>query len=380
MSKPVFVLGTSMSNVLIKLNDLSGKIRNNSVRIQRGIERVLSRGWFVAGPELEAFEMSFASYLGAQHCLGVGNGTDAIELGLKAMGVRRGDVVATVANASMYTCTALQAIGAEPHFMDVEMATHVVSLNEVEKAIASGVKAVVGTHLYGLAMPEIKKIASLCRENQVLLFEDCAQAHGARVDGRCVGTFGDAAAFSFYPTKNLGSLGDGGAVVTSSEEIAHRLKSIRQYGWTSKYQVEHVGGRNSRLDEIQAAILNEFLPELDGLNEMRRSIASRYSRSIKHEKITVPTILDERFVAHLYVIQTSARDLLRAHLKLHGIQTEIHYPIPDYRQPVFDAKFKALSLQNTEQLSKTILTLPCYPEMPDADVDRVIDAIKGWAP
>jgi aminotransferase EvaB len=363
---------------MLSINDLSAHLHAYQNQLMTAANRVIESGWVVLGPNVKQFEVAFARYLGASHCISLGNGTDAIELALKALGVERGDCVATVANAGMYTSTALLAIGAEPLYMDVDQQSRNVTINEVSKAIDAGVKAVVVTHLYGLAVPQIREIATLCNSRGVRLLEDCAQAHGAKVAGQRAGTFGDAASFSFYPTKNLGALGDGGAVVTNTPEIAEQVSRLRQYGWTSKYRVEHAGARNSRLDEMQAAFLSVFLPDLDTANERRRSIATQYSQAICHPDVQVPIIYGDDYVAHLYVIQSARRDALRVHLQANDIGTDIHYPIPDYRQPVFGRRYASVFLQNTERLSDEILTLPCYPEMTDKQIGLVIDAVNAW--
>lgn len=360
------------------INNLASRINANRPKIDEAINQVLSSGWLVLGPSVRQFEESFADYLGAGYCISLANGTDAIELALKALGVDRGDKVATAANAGMYTSTALLAIGAEPLYLDVHVDSGNVTLREVRQAIDAGVKAIVVTHLYGLAIPEIQEMAALCKSRNVRLLEDCAQAHGAKVAGQRAGTFGDAASFSFYPTKNLGALGDGGAVVTNNPEIAEEVLRLRQYGWTSKYKVEIGGARNSRLDEIQAAILSVFLPSLDVANARRRDIATRYSQAICHPEVQVPAVYGNDYVAHLYVIRTARRDALRAHLQACDIGNDIHYPIPDYRQPVFGARFATIHLPNTERLADEILTLPCYPEMTDEQVEQVIDAVNRW--
>jgi dTDP-4-amino-4,6-dideoxygalactose transaminase len=212
----------------------------------------------------------------------------------------------------------------------------------------------------------------------VPLLEDCAQAHGAQVNGKRVGTFGDAASFSFYPTKNLGALGDGGAVVTNSPSLAEKVGLLRQYGWTAKYSVEAPGARNSRLVEMQAAILSAFLPHLDDANARRREISARYSTLIRHPHIALPQKGGADYVAHLYVIRSRQRDGLREHLSQLNIASDIHYPIPDYRQPVFGERYIKICLQNTECLAREILTLPCYPEMSDEEVDCVVAAVNGW--
>jgi dTDP-3-amino-2,3,6-trideoxy-4-keto-D-glucose/dTDP-3-amino-3,4,6-trideoxy-alpha-D-glucose/dTDP-2,6-dideoxy-D-kanosamine transaminase len=362
------------------INDLSLRIGANEQAIHAAINNVLASGWLVLGPNVKKFETSFAEYLGADYCVSVANGTDAIELALLALNVNSGDHVATVANAGMYTTTALLAIGAEPFFLDVDLVTRNTTLNEVVRAVNSGVKAVVVTHLYGLATPEIRRIGQYCDQKGVKLLEDCAQAHGAKVEGQCVGTFGDASSFSFYPTKNLGALGDGGAVVTNRADIAERVARLRQYGWTDKYRVEFIGARNSRLDELQAAILTFFLPELDTHNSRRRSIAKRYSMRINHPDVVLPELMSQEYVGHLYVIRSSMRDSLRSHLKSLDITSDVHYPIPDHRQPVFGQRFSHVRLPNTEQLTTEILTLPCYPELTETQVEEVIAGVNSWRP
>lgn len=362
-----------------QINDLSARIGMCETQIRVCIDRVLASGWLVLGPEVKHFEQMFASYLNINHCVSLANGTDAIELALKAMGVTQGVRVATVANAGMYTTTALLAIGAEPFFMDVDPESKGATLGEVIRAIKAGVKAVVVTHLYGQAVPEIEQIAEYCSMKAVPLLEDCAQAHGARVNDKCVGTFGDAGSFSFYPTKNLGALGDGGAVVTQNAGLAEKVVALRQYGWKEKYKVEVSGARNSRLDELQAAILGGLLPSLDESNNLRRKIARRYSTLIKHPQITVPEVNGANYVAHLYVICCEQREALRKHLRSQGIATEIHYPVPDHHQPVFGNRFAEITLSNTEHLASAVLTLPCYPELATEQVDRISAAVNGWA-
>jgi dTDP-4-amino-4,6-dideoxygalactose transaminase len=348
--------------------------------LDAAIHRVVSSGWFVLGPEVERFEQSFASYLGANHCVGVANGTDAIELALKAVGVGPGQRVATVSNAGMYTSCALLSIGAEPYFMDVRLDSRCTTLPEVVRAIDLGVSTVVVTHLYGLACPEIHQISEICRQSNVPLLEDCAQAHGATVYGKRVGTFGDAACFSFYPTKNLGALGDGGAIVTNRRALAESLRMLRQYGWESKYRVSLAGGRNSRLDEMQAAILSALLPLLDDENGHRRVIAARYATEISNPYVFLPGHSGQEYVAHLYVIRTQKRDSLQKHLKKSGIVSDIHYPIPDHHQTVFQDIYAGSTLKNTEKLSREILTLPLYPEMTERQAAHVINVINAWQP
>ena len=360
------------------INNLSAHVSNYRTGIDAAIKRVLDRSWLVLGPEVEAFEKLFANYIEVSYCRSVANGTDALELALRAVGVQAGDKVATVANAGMYTSTALLAIGGAPIFMDVDLVTQVVMPNEVERALQQGAKAIVVTHLYGQAQTDIAAIAAKCRAEGVALVEDCAQAHGARVNGKRVGSFGDAGCFSFYPTKNLGALGDGGAVVCHDAELAEKVCRLRQYGWSAKYQVELAGARNSRLDEIQAATLSEFLPHLDSWNARRRQISSQYSTRITHPDVILPPAAGEDYVAHLYVARSPKRDMLREHLRKQDIATDVHYPIPDHRQPLFGGRFFDVRLPNTEKLAQEVLTLPCYPEMTQDDVERVINAVNDW--
>lgn len=358
------------------INDLSKKILNQRKLIDRAIARVLNGSWLILGPEVELFEKSFAEYVGVQYCRTVANGTDALELAIRALGVSPGDRVATVANAGFYTSTALLAIGASPLYMDVDLDTHLVLDAEVERAIRDGAKVIVITHLYGRAVSNLEKIINLCNEAGVKVVEDCAQAHGAKVDGIMVGGWGDVGCFSFYPTKNLGALGDGGAVVTKDNELANKISRLRQYGWSSKYQVKLSGAKNSRLDEMQAAILSEFLPLLNGWNDQRRRVAKMYAEGIKNTSLILPNAEDEGYVAHLYVVRSASRDALKKYLKEKNISTDIHYPICDYRQPIFNDKYKNLALPNTEKLMDEVLTLPCYPELTDDEVKEVIRVIN----
>lgn len=362
----------------VPLNDLSTRIHNHETQLKDALNRVLQSGWVVLGEELLDFEKSFARYLGVKYCIGVANGTDAIELGLRALGVKAGDLVATVANAGGYATSAILAIGAIPFYMDVNPTTKNVPLHEVQRAALESCRAIVVTHLYGLAVEEIDEIARFCKGQGIPLLEDCAQAHGARRNGKYVGSFGDVASFSFYPTKNLGALGDGGAVVTSSDSIAERLAALRQYGWAQKYCIELPGGRNSRLDEMQAAVLKVFLPYLEEANNKRRQIAVAYQQGIQHPQVMLPVVGADDNVAHLFVIQTAQRQSLRAHLASCGVGSDIHYPVPDHRQPFLGQQFALTVLPHTEKLADEVLSLPCYPEMTQQQVKHVIESVNSW--
>ena len=337
---------------------------------QSCVSNVCSRNWYILGEEVLNFEAEFAAYNGTRHCVSVANGTDALILALKAVGVRQGDKVVLVANAGFYGSTAMHAVGAEPLYVDVSLISRNMDPSELTKTLEStSVSAVVVTHLYGQAA-DIEAIVAVCDKHNVPLIEDCAQAHGAVVNEQQVGSFGTVGCFSFYPTKNLGAIGDGGALITNQESVANNLRQLRQYGWDKKYRVAISGGQNSRLDEIQAAILRRKLTLLDGWNEERRQVARAYTAALT-EYVETPTIT-ESSVAHLYVIQSDKRDLLKEHLASTGIATDIHYPIPDHQQPAYGAN---IILPNTEYLARTCLSLPCYPGMPQQHVDRVIEQV-----
>lgn len=367
-------------NALIPL--FSAAAVNADPHIAKAIHRVLERHWYVLGEEVVGFEAEFAHYIGTRHCISVANGTDALQLALRALGVKSGDYVVTAANAGFYASTAIHAIGAIPVYVDVEEATLTLSPVALEQVLFShSPAAVVVTHLYG-QMADISRIVALCQLIGVAVVEDCAQAHGAQIIangvGRKAGTWGDVATFSFYPTKNLGALGDGGAVVTSSDALAGRVRALRQYGWAEKYQVEVPGGCNSRLDEIQAAILRVKLPYLNKNNVLRRRIAERYNAAFESLPLDCPPCVAEDCVAHLYVVRTPRRDALRVHLKALGIASDIHYPIPDHWQKGYPCTQQTYPLTVTEGASASVLSLPCYPGLPDEAVDRVIAAVVSF--
>jgi len=365
--------------VQILINDLKRHSASTGSALTDRLLSVVDSGWYVMGHECTSFEKAFANYIGADFCIGVGNGTDALEIGLRAIGVERGSKVATVANAGMYSVIAMMAIGAEPVFVDVDGRNQLMDLDHLRQRFTQDrIDAVVVTHLFGL-MHDMDAVLRMCEEAKIPVLEDCAQAHGARREGYKAGSRGQVSTFSFYPTKNLGAMGDGGAVVTSDPAIAERLRLLRQYGWTSKYHSVIPNARNTRLDELQAAILNVKLPYLDGWNERRREIAARYTAKINHPLITCPPQRGDEYVAHLYVIQCEDRASLRRHLANAEISTDVHYPIPDYRQPCLEGGTgPALSLPVTEHLAQRNLTLPCFPELSDDEVNFIIDQVNAW--
>lgn len=350
---------------------------NKSLDFLGAVKKVIDRHWYVLGEEVTGFESEFANYVGVDHCVSMANGTDAIEIALRGVGVERGDVVVTVANAGFYSSTAIHAIGATPLYVDINPSCMTMSVDALAEALKQQPKCVIVTHLYG-QMANIKELLALARAAGVALIEDCAQSHGAKIEDRQAGSWGDAACFSFYPTKNLGAMGDGGAVVTNDAAIAARLKTLRQYGWSSKYHVSHAGGKNSRLDEMQAAILRIKLPLLDSWNAARREIAARYNAAFANLGFDVLPVVSESFVAHLYVVRTQHRDALREFLRAEGIATDIHYPVPDHHQEAYADHRVAGSMAVTDSACKNLVTLPCFPGMTDEAVDTVIAAVKKY--
>lgn len=362
----------------IPFNDLS----RNSPAIVGALsavgERVISGGWYVLGPESKQFEDEFAAFCGSSFAIGVANGSDALELALRAVGVRAGESVATVANAGGYSTHAIRAIGALPLFVDVEPDTQLINLDELASIVQSKrLKAVIVTHLFG-CMVDMKRVLEICAENEIKVIEDCAQAHGASIEGKMAGSFGAAGCFSFYPTKNLGALGDGGAVITSSVALADRLRSLRQYGWKEKYHTAVLNGRNSRLDDIQASFLRVKLPLLKSWNLRRRKIAARYCELITSEQVICPPIdsYGDACVAHLFVVRCVDRERLRNHLIARNIGCQIHYPVPDHLQEAWMDTSSNVNLPVTESLASQVLSLPCYPELEDDEIAFVIRAVN----
>lgn len=363
----------------IPVNSLSRHIAPLQEQLGAIAGQIIASGYYVLGPNVKAFEQEFAAYCGAAHCVSVANGTDALELSLRALGVTEGDPVGVVANAAMYGTSAVLACGATPLFIDTEATTGVMSVACLQAALDDGAapKAVIVTHLYG-QLADIEAIVALCHARGIKVVEDCAQAHGATRNQTRAGSFGDIASFSFYPTKNLGALGDGGAIVSNDAALAQTAAQLRQYGWSAKYTNSLRGGRNSRLDEIQAAMLRAMLPHLDAWNARRRDIANRYAAGIRNPRIQVAAPVGEDNVAHLYVVRTDDRDALRSHLQAAGVQTEIHYPLCDHRQPCHAGAFDAVRLPATEADAERVLTLPCFPELTDEEADQVIAACNRF--
>ena len=342
--------------------------------------RVIDSGWYVLGEELTLFEKEFAAYCGTRHAVGVGNGLEALSLilrGYKALGaLEEGDEVIVPGNTFIASFLAIT----ESRLVAVPVEPDALSFNMdptcVEAAIGPRTRAIMAVHLYG-QLADMSALAVLAKRYNLLLIEDAAQAHGATREGCRAGAFGDTAAFSFFPTKNLGALGDGGAVVTDNTLLAERIKALRNYGSEVKYQHLYLGG-NSRLDEMQAAMLRVKLKYLDDDNAWRRRLANLYREGIDHPHIRLPHVAhEEQHVWHLFVVRCSHRNALQQHLRAHGIQTQVHYPVPPHRQPAY-AAMQNVRLPLTEQLHNEVLSLPMGPTLSDDAADQIIAACQSF--
>lgn len=354
----------------------SASAANAGLDLVAPLQRVVERNWFVLGEEVASFESEFAGYTQAMSCISLANGSDALEIALKALSIGPGKRVALVANAGFYGSTAVYAVGAVPVYVDVDARTLTMSPAALQESLATGIDAIIVTHLFG-QLAAIEELSAMARSAGVPLIEDCAQSHGARRNGKIAGSFGDLACFSFYPTKNLGAIGDGGAIVTSNPALDASVRRLRQYGWSTKYHVDVPGGRNSRLDEVQAAVLRTKLPHLDRWNAERRSIAQRYNAAFDGLDIQLPASTGDDYVAHLYVIRVGQRSRFIETMHELRIGTDIHYPIPDHQQAAYPGR-TGLPLAVTEAACKEIVTLPCFPGLSDESVDRVIDAVRNY--
>jgi dTDP-4-amino-4,6-dideoxygalactose transaminase len=355
--------------------------------LEAAAARVIASGWTILGPEVEAFERSWADYVGVDHCVGVASGSDALQLALRALDMAPGDEVLTVANAGGYATQAILAVGARPVFVDIDPLTHLLDAAAITSAVSARSRALIVTHLYG-RMADMPVVLDACRRHGLAVVEDAAQAHGASWAGRRAGSWGDAGCFSFYPTKNLGALGDAGAVCCSDPAVDAKLRRLRQYGWQPKYQVSMPGGMNSRMDEMQAAFLGVLLPRLEEGNAARRRVAAFYADELAgldgfSAPARPPAALD---VAHLCVHAHPARDRLREALAGHGVHSDIHYPVPDYLQPGFIARVAQLALPalpsrgalpHSEAACDAVFSLPCHPFLDDAEMRRVVAAVRS---
>lgn len=360
----------------VPMNALSRAIERDRPALEAAFSAVLDSGYVILGPQHAAFEKALAALVGVDHAVGVATGTDALELAMRALMPDDRSTVLVAANAGGYSSTAARRAGFSIVYADVDPTTHCLSAETVAAALTPEVGIVVVTHLYGL-LTDLTDLVELCRARGVRLIEDCAQAIGAHREGRQAGSWGDAGTISFYPTKNLGAIGDGGAIVTDDAATAARVRQLRQYGWADKYSIEIAGGTNSRLDELQAAFLLTRLPLLDGFNERRREIIARYVEAAEGTPIQVLPADSAAHVGHLAVAVSSRRDELRAALAAVGVATDIHFPIPDHRQPGLAAA--PVSLPVTEALASTVFSLPCFPELTDDEIEFVCAGIRGLA-
>jgi dTDP-4-amino-4,6-dideoxygalactose transaminase len=351
--------------------------------IDRAISRVLEGGSYILGKEVESFEAAFADFVGVAHAVGCASGTDAIELALRACNIGPGDLVFTVSHTAVATVAAIERVGAMAVLIDVEPGTYTMAPHELSRALqvshAGRPAAVLPVHLYGQPAA-LSALCDLARANGLRLIEDCAQSHGALYRGRPTGSFGDVGCFSFYPTKNLGALGDGGMVVSRNPALAAALREMREYGWRERY-VSACVGINSRLDSIQAAILGVKLGSLAADNARRRNIADRYDSGLTKLPLTLPKRrTDATHVFHQYVIRLPERDALRDWLHAAGIGTGIHYPVPVHLQPAYRGRLAAgpAGLGVTERAARQILSLPMYPQISEEMIERIITQIQGF--
>jgi dTDP-4-amino-4,6-dideoxygalactose transaminase len=349
------------------------------VEVMAAMARVIDSGWYILGSEVQAFEREFAAQFRYGGAVGVGNGTDAIALALRALGVGPGDRVATVSHTAVATAAAIEMVGASPVFVDIASDTYTMAPDALARTLDafSPIKAVIAVHLYG-NLADIPSLLQIADRHGAFLIEDCAQAHGAALGGRFAGSMAHAATFSFYPTKNLGAAGDGGMVVAGDAEYLHRVRILREYGWERRY-ISDVAGVNSRLDELQAAILRMRLPYLDAGNKRRAAIAAAYDQGLAGTGLVLPAVQAGAVqVYHQYAVRHPDRDRLLARLKECGVGANIHYPVPVHCQPAYAGRcgLDPAGLATTESVAGQILSLPMFPELSDNDVTRIVNTVR----
>lgn len=362
---------------MIQINDLKRGYELFQDEYEKKAIEVLRSGWYVLGKEVEVFEQMFSEYVGTKYCIGVDNGLNAIMLGIKALGIGCGDEVIVAANTYIATVLGVSLNGATPVFVDADE-YHNIDPEKIEAVISNKTKAVLVTHLYGQAC-RMEQMKEICSRHEIYLLEDCAQAHGAEVSGKKVGSFGIMGFFSFYPTKNLGAFGDGGAISTNSEEMNQKLRALRNYGSVKRYQNDYEGN-NSRLDELQAGLLNVKLSHIEELTKERRDIATRYLKEIDNPRIMLPqTVQKSTHVYHLFVIQTEKRDSFREYMKTNGIATDVHYPLPPYlAKPYLHLGYQRGDFAVTERLYERIVSIPIFNGMREDEINKVIEVINQY--
>jgi len=367
---------TSFSE-LVPINDLMRWDSSDFRDVMSGVTGVAQSGYFMRGPLTSAFEEQLSRMLNGMKVVSVGNGTDALTLSLLGLGVAKGDKVVTVANAGGYATGAILRVGATPVFVDVDQGSAQMSSSHLSETIIrhGDIKAIVVTHLYGL-MADIKSICDLAKKDNILVIEDCAQSIGAKLNNIPAGSWGDASTFSFYPTKNLACLGDGGAVALKQTAATERVRRLAQYGWSERYVISEENGVNSRLDEIQAAVLLSRVNRLEHNNKIRLSIIRRYANALSEPRRMIWDD-SESYVGHLAVMVSSRRDYDKQQLDAAKIGHSIHYPVLDHRQPSWAERFRSVSLPNSELLAGSVITLPCFPLMTEDEIIRVCDTLHS---
>ncbi|CAN1525497.1 WecE Predicted pyridoxal phosphate-dependent enzyme apparently involved in regulation of cell wall biogenesis [Methylophilaceae bacterium] len=362
--------------VMILCANPAAQFHSYQDEIEAAVLKVLRSNRYILGEEVEALEREFADYIGVQSAIGVANGTDALEIAIRALDIGPGDEVITVSHTAVATVAAIEAAGAIPVLVDVDPIFYTLNAEQLQEVLTPKTKAVIAVHIYGQAA-DLDAIGQFCTENKLFLIEDVSQAHGAKWQGKRLGSIGHIACFSCYPTKNLGAIGDAGLIATNDAKLGNKVRVLREYGWQHRY-VSDIVGRNSRLDELQAAILRIKLRHLDADNGKRQKIAEQYSSFLAGQSFKLPgTRKNAEQVFHLYVIRTSNRNKLIEHLKAHDVQAGIHYPMPVHLQPAYESRIRTASNMGvTEALAGEVLSLPMYPELSSADVARVIDAIN----
>ena len=360
----------------IKFNDFLKQDKIHHLLYSKAIKRVLKSGYYILGPEVAKFEKQFSGYIGVKYTVGVANGLEALQIALMALGVGHGDEVITTSHSAVATSLAIKAVRAKPIFVDIDEYFH-INADEIETRITSKTKAIIPVHLYGQSA-DLDKIKKICQQHSLYLIEDCAQAHGALYNNRKVGSFGDIGCFSFYPTKNLGAFGDGGALVTNDEKLYKKFLMLRNYGQKNRYEHE-IYGLNSRLDEIQASLLLVQLKYLDKNNHQRQKLAHIYKKHLQDIKqIKLPVLRkNSQHVFHLFVIEAEKRDELMEYLKVHNISTIIHYLIPIHKQSCFK-EYNEINLSILESKTKNILSLPIHPFLSKKEIIYICQTIKNF--
>ena len=370
-----FLRSGAEGNRLINCANPKAQYLSQKDAINSAILDVLQSGGYILGEEVRLFEEEFAAYNGVNYAVGVGSGTEALHIALRALDVSHGDEVITTAHTAVATASAIALSGAKPVFVDIEPEFFTIDPNLIETAITPRTKAIIPVHIYGQPC-DISAILEIASRHGVKVIEDCAQAHGAEYKGKRVSSMGHIGCFSFYPTKNLGAIGDGGALVTNDDQLAKKLRLLREYGWEERY-ISSTEGWNSRLDEMQAAILRVKLKKLDADNICRQQHAYKYDKALKKMPLELPGVRNgSTHVFHLFVIKTDQRDELKAHLQKREVNTTIQYPVPIHRQKYYQAIVGDISLPVTEQVADAILSLPMYPELTESEQQIVLDAVK----